>query len=188
MTIAWAAVVLAGGAARRLGGVDKLALPVGARSLLERTLDALAGAAPVVVVGPRRDVGSDVVWAREDPPGGGPLAGLSAGLASVPEDVEFVAVLAADHPHLTESTLSRLFDAIGTGDGAVLVDADGVPQWLVGVWRASVLRAALPADVQNRSMRGVFEALGPVRVPAVGAEASDVDTPEDLRRSQPDVS
>ncbi|MGW0901366.1 NTP transferase domain-containing protein, partial [Streptomyces goshikiensis] len=34
------AIVLAGGAARRLGGVDKPALPVGARTLLDRVLDA----------------------------------------------------------------------------------------------------------------------------------------------------
>ncbi|GAA2792592.1 molybdenum cofactor guanylyltransferase [Saccharopolyspora taberi] len=184
MTIAFAAVVLAGGAARRLGGVDKLRLPVGDRSLLERTLDAVAGADPVVVVGPRREVAHRVAWTREDPPGGGPLAGLSAGLAALSADVELVAVLAADHPHLTPGTVSRLLAAVGPAQGAVLVDADGVPQWLVGVWRGQALRAAMPADVRDRSVRGVLGALAPVQLPAVGAEASDVDTPDDLRRSR----
>ncbi|WP_198601894.1 NTP transferase domain-containing protein, partial [Streptomyces sp. MH60] len=37
------AVVLAGGAARRLGGADKPGLRVGARALLDRVLAACAG-------------------------------------------------------------------------------------------------------------------------------------------------
>ncbi|MER5393911.1 NTP transferase domain-containing protein, partial [Saccharopolyspora sp. NPDC002686] len=45
----FAAVVLAGGRARRLGGVDKVLLPVGGRTLLDRTLDAVAEADPLVV-------------------------------------------------------------------------------------------------------------------------------------------
>ncbi|MGO4426310.1 NTP transferase domain-containing protein, partial [Streptomyces sp. MCAF7] len=48
------AVILAGGAARRLGGADKPALRVGARPLLDRVLDACRGAERTVVVGPRR--------------------------------------------------------------------------------------------------------------------------------------
>ncbi|CAM03067.1 molybdopterin-guanine dinucleotide biosynthesis protein A [Saccharopolyspora erythraea NRRL 2338] len=184
MTLAFAAVVLAGGSARRLGGVDKLGLAVGGRSMLDRTLDAVAGADPVVVVGPRRDTAAEVVWAREDPPGGGPLAGLSAGLHVLPEGVELVAVLAGDQPHLTSATVMRLLGAIGSANGAVLTDADGMPQWLLGVWRVPALRSAMPAQVRNLSARAVFKELGPVHVPVVGAEASDVDTPEDLHRAR----
>ncbi|MYU19520.1 NTP transferase domain-containing protein, partial [Streptomyces sp. SID8361] len=51
---AYDAVILAGGAARRLGGVDKPALRVGGRALLDRVLDACRGAGRTVVVGPRR--------------------------------------------------------------------------------------------------------------------------------------
>ena len=45
-------MVLAGGAARRMGGVDKTALQIGGRTLLDRTLSAVATADPLVVVGP----------------------------------------------------------------------------------------------------------------------------------------
>ncbi|PWU56748.1 hypothetical protein DLE60_25700, partial [Micromonospora globispora] len=43
---AYAAVVLTGGAARRMGGVDKPARPVGGRPMLHRVLAAVAAAEP----------------------------------------------------------------------------------------------------------------------------------------------
>jgi len=46
------AVVVAGGRARRLGGVDKTALPLGASSILDRVCAGAAGAGRLVVVGP----------------------------------------------------------------------------------------------------------------------------------------
>src|SRR5215470_4882128 len=75
----WNEVVLAGGRARRLGGVDKPALVVGERSMLDTVLLACDGAAGIVVVGPPRPTVVDVRWTREDPPHGGPLAALVAG-------------------------------------------------------------------------------------------------------------
>src|SRR5262249_61472310 len=78
----YAAIVLAGGRGRRIGGRDKPALPVGGRSMLRRVLDAVAGADPRVIVGPvRSDVPAGVAQVREHPPGGGPVAALAARLA-----------------------------------------------------------------------------------------------------------
>lgn len=173
----WSAIVLAGGSGRRLGGVDKAGVVVGGRTLLDRALDAVAAASSVVVVGPERAVGG-VVRTREDPPGGGPVAGLAAGLAEL-ADVDFVAVLAVDQPGVTASTVDRLRAAVGDAAGAVLV-ADGHLQWLAGVWRTSALRAALPAEPAGASLRSVLRPLDPVEVPARPGEADDVDTPEDL--------
>lgn len=172
----WAAVVLSGGRGSRLGGVDKSALRVAGRTLLDHALGAVRGAARVVVVGPPHDA-EGVTWAREDPPGGGPVAGLAAGLAHVSE--EFVAVLAVDQPGLTASTVDRLRLA-ASGGGAVLVDETGREQWLAGVWRTAALRAALPADPRGASMRSVLGPLAPTPVPALPGEARDVDTPDDL--------
>ena len=78
-------VVLAGGTGRRLGGVDKGGLVVGGAALLDRVLQASAAARHTVVVGEPRATGRVVHWAREDPPGGGPLAGLAAGLTALAE-------------------------------------------------------------------------------------------------------
>ena len=79
---AWDAIVLAGGRARRLGGVDKAALEIGDRSLLGIALAACAGARYRVVVGPQRLTDEPVRWALESPAGSGPLAALGAGLAA----------------------------------------------------------------------------------------------------------
>ncbi|MBB5158142.1 molybdenum cofactor guanylyltransferase [Saccharopolyspora phatthalungensis] len=187
MAADFAAVVLAGGRARRLGGVDKILLPIGGRSLLDRTLDAAADAEPVIAVGPPRATARAVEWTSEDPPGGGPLAGVHAGLLKVPASISLVAVLAGDHPHLTPATISRLLEALRAEPevpGAVLVDADGERQWLVGMWRIPALHKAMPAAVRNRSIRSCFAPLDPLPVPATDAEVSDVDTPDDLRRAR----
>ncbi|XTP11091.1 DUF6457 domain-containing protein [Streptomyces albus subsp. chlorinus] len=77
---------MAGGGASRLGGTDKPAVTVGGRTLLDRVLAACADAAATVVVGPRRAAYRPVRWARESPPGGGPLAALHAGLEALAED------------------------------------------------------------------------------------------------------
>lgn len=190
MAIEFSAVVLAGGRARRLGGVDKLALPVGDRSLLERTLDVVSRAREIVVVGPRREISAEVVWTREAPPGGGPLAGLQAGLQELSARAGLVAVLAGDHPHLSRATVSRLLMAAGDAavdepvPGVVLTDLDGRAQWLVGVWRIEVLRGVMPAEVRDQPVRRLLGELDPVRIPAAEFEAADVDTPEELRAAR----
>ncbi|MFI9812095.1 molybdenum cofactor guanylyltransferase [Saccharothrix variisporea] len=176
MDDAWDAVVLAGGRGSRLGGVDKAAVEVGGRTLLDRALDAVRGARRVVVVGPEKPV-PGVVWTREDPPGGGPVAGLAAGLALV--TAPRVVVLAVDQPGVGAGTVARL---LAVGAPAVLVDADGREQWLTGVWRTADLRAAVPADPKDKSMRSVVGPLQPVRVKGSPEETSDVDTPGDLGR------
>ncbi|MFE6777735.1 NTP transferase domain-containing protein [Streptomyces sp. NPDC057702] len=135
------AVVLAGGAARRLGGADKPSLSVGGRSLLDRVLGACGDAGRTVVVGPRRPTVRSVRWVREDPPGGGPVAGLAAGLRETTAEV--VLVLSADLPFMTRETVGALL-AIPPGDeGAQLVDARGREQPLAAAYRAEPLRREL---------------------------------------------
>jgi molybdenum cofactor guanylyltransferase len=179
----FAAVLLAGGRGSRLGGVHKPALVVDGRSLLDRALAAVPDADPVVVVGPRTPTSRTVLWTREEPAGGGPVAALAAGLAQI-GDVAEVAVLATDLAGVTAATVRRL-RAARTADGAVL--DDGHRQWLIGVWRTDTLRAALPAEPSGAALRSVLGALDHTPVPALHGESGDVDTPADLERmaSQP---
>lgn len=170
-------MVLAGGRGSRLGGVDKASVVVRGRTLLDHVLDAVALAERTVVVGPRKDDVPDVTWAREDPPGGGPVAGLAAGLAHVTTDL--VVVLAVDQPGITRSTVDRLLAAVGD-TGAVLVDDEGRSQWLIGAWRTEAVRRALPPDPRDASMRSVLGPLDAAAVLARPGEARDVDTPRDL--------
>ena len=63
--------------------------------MLTRVLAAVHDADPRIVVGPvPPDLPVQVHSTREDPPGGGPVAATSAGLALVPPDVTFTALLA----------------------------------------------------------------------------------------------
>jgi molybdopterin-guanine dinucleotide biosynthesis protein A len=176
------AVVLAGGAARRLGGVDKPALDVGGSSLLDRVLAAVPDAARVVVVGPRRTTSSPVLWCREEPPGGGPVAALAAGLSEVTAD--YVLVLAADLPFLTAGTVGTLLAAAGGRDGALLVDDSGRDQLLAGAWRTAALREVIPAEPAGARLGAVLGGLDPVRVvlpPTTDlAPWFDCDTEHDL--------
>jgi molybdopterin-guanine dinucleotide biosynthesis protein A len=174
----FAAVLLAGGGGRRMGGVHKPALVVAGSTLLDRCLTAVADASPVVVVGPSTETTRPVQWTREDPPGGGPVAGLAAGLKLV--DAELVAVLATDLVGVTAATVARLRAAV-TADGAVL--DDGHRQWLIGVWRADALRRVLPEDPAGASLRSVLGALDYAPVAAEPGETVDVDTPADLARA-----
>ncbi|MDQ1017811.1 NTP transferase domain-containing protein [Streptomyces afghaniensis] len=137
------AVVLAGGAARRLGGADKPGVRVGGRALLDRVLAACAGARATVVVAAPRPTARPVTWAQEDPPGGGPLAALDAGLRHT--TAEHVVVLSADLPFLREHTVDRLLSALRTSaaDGVLLTDPEGRDQPLVAAYTASRLREGL---------------------------------------------
>jgi molybdopterin-guanine dinucleotide biosynthesis protein A len=184
----YAAVVLAGGRGRRLGGPAKPAVAVGGRPMLSRVLGAVAAAAVRVVVGPPglgALVPPGVRVVLEEPAGGGPVAALAAGLAAVPPEVERVVLLAADLPLLTPAAVGRLLAAVGDLDGAVYADADGRRQWLCGAWRLAVVRRRLaevgePASLAGRSLRDLF---GPLRVADVAGAAGepppwyDCDTP-----------
>ncbi|CRK56211.1 Molybdopterin-guanine dinucleotide biosynthesis protein MobA [Alloactinosynnema sp. L-07] len=176
----WAAIVLAGGRATRLGGVDKPALEVGGRSMLAAAVTAVAGADRIVVVGPERPVPVPVVWTLEDEPGSGPVAALAAGLSKI-DTADVVVVLAADLPLVSAETVARLLAAVGS-TGVVLVDADGRDQWLLSAWPLGPLRAAMPEFPAGAALRRVLSGLDPARLPAAGAEAADVDTPADLAR------
>ena len=180
------AVVLTGGTGERLGGVDKAALEVDGVTMLERALAAVAAAGEVVVVGAPVPTTRPVTWALEDPPGGGPAAGLLAGLERFEHPPDLVAVLAVDMPRAHAGTVARLTWAVegdSRADGAVLVDATGRRQTLAAVYRVSALSRAWPETrgAHGLSMRRLTEGLRLAEVPAVGDEARDVDTWADLR-------
>ncbi|MFZ8982129.1 MAG: molybdenum cofactor guanylyltransferase, partial [Candidatus Nanopelagicales bacterium] len=120
-----AAIVIAGGEGRRFGA-DKLALrDAQGMGLLEATIASLGEVAePIIVVGPERPVARDVIWAREDPPGGGPCAALIAGVAHVPEGVTHVAVLAGDAP-TGGRAIPALRQVIDDAAAAVVTDSSG---------------------------------------------------------------
>ena len=182
----YAAVVLAGGRAARLGGQAKPQLQVGGRSMLAAVLAAVADAEPRVVVGPPQPVPAGVVVLREQPPGGGPVAAMRAGLARV--DTEVVAVLAGDLPFLTAGLVTGLRERL-TDDGVLVVDDAGRDQLLLGVWRTAALRRALAGAPAHAPVRRVVAPLTVTRwrppvEPGSPPPWTDCDTPADLARAR----
>jgi molybdenum cofactor guanylyltransferase len=117
------AIVLAGGASRRMGR-PKADLEFGGASLLERVVGRVRAAADEVVV-----VGAPLAAARlklrsaEDwVAGAGPLAGLAGGLAIAPAGLH--ALVACDLPFVEAEVLTRLAD-LGAGFDAVVPEVDG---------------------------------------------------------------
>lgn len=141
-----AAIVLAGGLARRMGGTDKLALHLGGATLLDRVLATAASVStPVVVVGPARASSvTGLVFVRESQPGGGPVPAVAAGLRLV-RDAKVVFVLAGDLPLLTGDALGRLLDRLGRDpevDAVAAADDAGRPNPLLAAYRGDALSEA----------------------------------------------
>ncbi len=174
------ALVLAGGRGRRLGGVDKASLVVGGETLLGRALSAVTRAERVMVIGPpSASLRPGVRFVSEEPPGGGPVAAIAAGMAYV--DARVVVILACDMPLVTspvvESLVERLTQPLDTpsraagpkkirqpsaaaipeGQGAPLVSArpDGVT--LVD---AGGRRQPLAAAYRTEALRAALQKLG----------------------------
>ncbi|MEV6811666.1 NTP transferase domain-containing protein [Micromonospora sp. NPDC051296] len=192
---AYAAVVLAGGSARRMGGRDKLALPVGGVPMRERVLAAVADAAPRILVGPG-PAPAGVRLTRETPPGGGPVAATAAGVALLDADVSAVALLAADLPLLTRLAVGELLHHLDQPgiDGVCHVDRSGRRQTLCGVWRPAALRTALDRLTRRRGgelagapLRELLAGLAVREVAWYGDGPPpwfDCDTERDVRRAE----
>lgn len=182
-----AAIVIAGGEARRFGA-DKLALrDAEGRSLLDVTVAGVVQVAdPVIVVGPERDLGREVIWTREDPPGGGPCAALIAGVACLRDDVTHVAVLAGDAP-AGGAAVMALRQVIDDAAAAIVTDASGREQPMTAVYAAGPLKAALTAygDGRDMSIRQVVDDLRTQTVVSIvdrWSASADIDRPEDAQR------
>lgn len=174
-------MILAGGSAVRLQGADKASMEVGDATLLEHVLDALSDTPDVVVVGDEVLTSRPVTFVREEPPAGGPAAGLLAGLGAFPRAPRLVVVLAVDMPMVTTATVRRLLTAADR-DGALLVDEGGRRQYLCAAYRSAALLAAAPSleDQHGLAMRALVGGLDLAEVPALTWEARDVDTWADL--------
>ena len=180
--LALGAVVLAGGTAARMGGVDKASIELEGRTLLAWALDAVVDAGEVVVLGDWVRTERPVTFTREDPAQGGPAAGLLAGLDAFARPPARLVVLAVDMPRVSIDTVARLRLAAEGRDGAVLLAPDGRRQ-LALVLDAARLHAVRPPYGEEHGLP-LHKLLGPldlVEVPARGDEARDVDGWADLR-------
>lgn len=174
-------IVLTGGSAVRLEGADKATIEIAGTTMLEHVLGALSEVPDVVVVGSEVETSRPVTWRREDPVGGGPAAGLLAGLRGFPRPPRLVAVIAVDMPLVTTATVRRLMLS-ASADGALLVDERGREQYLCAVYRTEALLASSPPIEEQHGlpMRRLVDGLDLARVEALPWESRDVDSWDDL--------
>ncbi|MFF0266274.1 molybdenum cofactor guanylyltransferase [Kribbella sp. NPDC004536] len=173
------ALVLAGGGSTRFGGVDKAMLVLDGVSLLDRVLTATAAAEETVVVGAMRTAYRPVQWTLEDPPAGGPVAGLAAGLAYGAAPV--VVVVSCDLPWITAQDVDQLVNGLGDHDGHGLRDTAGQEQQLAAAYRRTALADAIAqvGDPRDKSVRRTLATLDLAWTEPTRA-GDDVDTWADL--------
>ena len=188
-----AALVLAGGEGRRLGGVDKAMVEVGGTTMLDRVLAASAPCCEeLVVVGPARSTAFDRVrFTIEADPGGGPVPAVAAGLAQLPE-AEVVVVLAVDLPLVGPEHVDILLAGLDDGiiEAVAAVDHRGRPNPLLAAYRAGVLRATVNGlDAGTAAARLLPDATAVVDLGEAGTlnvnEASDLERARRLTRPAP---
>jgi molybdopterin-guanine dinucleotide biosynthesis protein A len=180
MAVDHAAVILAGGTSVRMDGVDKAGVEYAGRTLLEHALTAVSGAVEVVVVGEAVPTSRPATFVREDPPQGGPAAGLLAGRDALLARPAYLAVLAVDMPRVSADTFQRLLSAADGRDGAFLADASG-RRALAGVLDLAALDRVRPHEASGLPLHRLLAPLDLAEVPAEPGEAYDVDTWADLR-------
>lgn len=177
------AIIIAGGRASRLGGIDKTALMFDGRTLLQCALDAVRAARQIAVVGfgIELEPAEGLSQTAEEPRWGGPAAALSAGMENLRHSrVEHTVVIAADMPRVGEAISLLLAALDDEHDGVIAVDSTGTRQQLLAVYRSSALRhAAAAVGSTNAAMRAITGALRLRELVIPDELCADVDTPLD---------
>ncbi len=185
------ALVLAGGKNSRMGGVDKAFLRVGGETVVARTLALLQRCFPEVVVvsnQPHKYASFAVPVVVDEFEGGGPLAGIHAGLRLLTRPHAFV--VACDMPFLRIEPIAHLVAAIGAQD-AVIPCWDNDIEPLHAIYTTALrprITTALRAG--TRAIRDFLPTIDVEYVPeavmraVIGSEESfrNVNTPEEAAR------
>ena len=179
------AAILAGGRAKRLGGINKGALEVGGAAIVDRQLAALRSVASAVFV-----VGApDPLWTTrglrvvpDEIAGAGPLGGIYTALLHSPADRTLV--VGCDMPFLDTDVLQRLV-SVEDADVVVARSARGIEPL------CAVYARACATDIRERLARGAYEASvlpSGARVVEVSVDRElvflNVNTPHDYERAR----
>lgn len=194
-----AALVLAAGQSRRMGGPNKLLAEIGGKPLVRRVVEqALASRAkPVVVVtGHQREqveaalAGVPVTFAHNPAYAEGLSTSLKAGIAALPKEADAAVVCLGDMPQVDANLINRLSDAFDPERGALIV----VPTFegkrgnpVLWARRFFPELSALQGDVGARHLIGAYaDALVEVAADNRGVFV-DVDTPDALAAAKAEL-
>ncbi|MCH9708554.1 MAG: molybdenum cofactor guanylyltransferase [Actinomycetia bacterium] len=193
-SLSLAAVVLAGGASRRMGR-DKASLvidgPEGPVTLVERVVSVVsARCAPVYVVAAPGQALPELpaVILRDEARGIGPLLATGRGLQAAAESgVEYAFVCAVDMPELTTELIETLTSPAERLGADVVIPWDGRDHYLAGIYRTALFtNVAGLVDAGERSMRALVDSVDTQRiVMPVQAALANVNTVADLESVTP---
>ncbi len=135
-------IVLCGGKSTRMGA-PKATLPFGPETMLQRVVRLLGTVvSPLVAVAARDQslpaLPENVIVTRDEREAKGPLEGLRAGLAALPDSVDVAYVTSCDVPLLIPAFAQRMIELLGDHDIAVM-EIDGFPHPLSAVYRRDTL-------------------------------------------------
>lgn len=183
------AVILAGGQARRMHGIDKGLLTVAGRPLIEHLLTSLRGQTDNIVISANRNLAHYASYGTQvvsDATSGaqGPLAGIYRALCCMTTD--YLLSVPCDTPCLPHDLVRRMITTARQQQAAVCVAHDGVrPQPVI-----ALLHHTLKADLRqylDAGNRKVMDWL--LRHNPALADFSDqpeafvnLNTPDDCRR------
>jgi molybdenum cofactor cytidylyltransferase len=187
-----AAIVLAAGQSRRMGGPNKLLAEVGGKPLVRNAVEQVLAsqARPVILVtGHQRAevekalAGLSVQIVHNPDYAAGLSTSLRAGLAAVPAEADGAMIALADMPQVNAELIDRLIAAFEPTRGALIVlptieGKRGNPV----LWSRRFFPElmAVEGDVGARHLIGAYaEAIAEVPV-TDGTALIDVDTPEEL--------
>lgn len=187
-----AGLILAGGAARRMGGGDKGLLPLGGRPMLGHVIGRLRPQVRLLGLNANGDparfaaFGLPIVADAPAHAGAGPLAGVEAGLRwAEAGGADAIVTVPVDTPFVPADLVARLATA-PAGRIAVAAEATGTWHPAVALWPVVVLPALQAALGRGqRRVRTLIEAEGGVAIPFREADAFfNINTPEDRARAE----
>lgn len=191
-----AGIILAGGLARRMGGVDKGRLVLGGRSLLDRVIDRLGPQAGLMALNANGDPARFAEYGLPvlpDTVAGypGPLAGVLAGMEwAAAQGLGHVVTAAADTPFFPADLAERLARAAeraGTPIALAATHEDGrlVRHPTFGLWPVA-LRADLRAALEGGLRKVVLwtDKHGAASTLFEDDAFFNINTPEDMARAE----
>ena len=185
-------VILAGGLAKRMGGGDKCLLPLGGKTLLQRSIERAQPQVSELILNAN---GNSLRFARSRLPViadlfanfPGPLAGIHAALTFIDErnpNNEWLASFACDTPFFPRDMVQQLLAAAGDSR-LVVARSNGRVHPIFALWHASML-----GKVEQRLQKGDaprlqewIEDFAPVYVDFSSASYDpffNINTPQDL--------
>lgn len=151
-------VILAGGAGKRFGGIQKARLQIGGKTIISRIIETIGDLfSEIIIVTHTPSEFSDYpgcIITGDHFPGQGPLAGIHAAIKASSSGAVFV--FAGDMPFLDSDIVRRQIDAFNNTDFEIFIPrVGGVMEPLHSVFRRTVLEdlEKFLSEPRGRSIR-----------------------------------